>query len=54
MLCEQMFGSLCTPVLFFLGVTEELDKVFVSSLLCIAYILVVSLSTLQCMVENAD
>ncbi len=53
MLCEQLFGSLCAPALFFLGVMEELVQIRGLPLLSILYVLVVSLSILQCMIENA-
>ena len=54
MLCEQLFGSLCAPALFFLGVMEELDQILVLSLLSILYVLIVYLSTLQRMIKDAD
>jgi hypothetical protein len=53
-LCEQLLGSICAPLVFFLGVAEKLREILVIFLLGIAYVLVVSLSTLQRMIENAD
>jgi hypothetical protein len=53
-LCEQLLGSICAPLVFFLGVAEKLREILVPTLLGIAYVLVVSLSTLQRIIENAD
>jgi hypothetical protein len=53
-LCEQLLGSICAPLVFFLGVAEKLREILVILLLGITYVLVVSLSTLQRIIENTD
>src|SRR5918999_5344267 len=53
-LCEQLLGSICAPLVFFFGVAEKLREILVIVLLGIAYVLVVSLSTLQRIIENAN
>ena len=53
-LCEQLLGSIRAPLVFFLGVAEKLREILVVFLLGISYVLVVSLSTLQRIIENAD
>src|ERR687895_1936064 len=53
-LCEQLLGSICAPLVFFFGVAEKLREILVIFLLGIAYVLVVSLSTLQRIIENAN
>ena len=51
---EQLFGSIRAALIFLFGVTNKLREILITSSFGVAYILIVSLSTLQGMIENAD
>src|SRR5687768_13334365 len=51
---EQLFGSIRAPPIFFLSVTHKLREILITFSFGVADVLIVSLGTLQCMIENAD